>query len=123
MSNEDDVPSDATPAERAALRRTRTVARLLDDAVPIPGTGYRIGLDGIVGLLPVAGDAVTAVVGLYIVAEAVRAGASASVVGRMLGNLLVDTVVGSIPVVGDVFDVVWKANVRNVELFEAHVGG
>ncbi|WP_380679651.1 DUF4112 domain-containing protein [Salinigranum sp. GCM10025319] len=106
----------------AGLRRARRVATLLDDAVTVPGTGVKIGLDALVGLLPLSGDLVTAVCSLYIVVEAVRSGVPRGVVVRMLGNVAVDLVVGSIPVVGDLFDVVWKANRRNVRLFERSVG-
>lgn len=122
-SNGEDVPPNASPEEHAALRRTRTVARLLDEAIPVPGTNYRIGLDSIVGLLPVSGDLVTGVVGLYIVAEAARVGASRDVLGRMIANLAADVAIGSIPAIGDLFDAAWKANVKNVELFEEHLRG
>jgi hypothetical protein len=104
------------------LRRAQRVATLLDDAITIPGIGVKIGLDPLIGLLPLSGDAVTAVCSLYIVAEAIRSGVPRGVVVRMLGNIAVDVVVGSIPVVGDLFDVVWKANRRNVRLFERSVG-
>jgi hypothetical protein len=100
------------------LRRSRRVATLLDDAVTIPGVNVSVGLDSVVGLLPISGDVATAICSLYIVAEAVRAGVSKGTVVRMLGNVVLDLVVGSIPVVGDVFDVFWKANRRNVDLFE-----
>jgi hypothetical protein len=117
----DDVPSNASPAERAALDRTRTVARLLDEAIPVPGLDYRIGLDSIVGLLPVSGDLVTGVVGLYIVGEAARAGAPREILGRMVGNLVIDVAIGSVPAIGDLFDAAWKANVKNVELFAEYL--
>lgn len=103
------------------LRRARRVATLLDDAVTIPGLGIRIGLDSIVGLLPVSGDVAAGICSLYIVVEAVRCGVPRTVVARMLFNVAVDTVVGSVPVVGDLFDVFWKANRRNVDLFERAV--
>jgi hypothetical protein len=105
-------------ATSAGLRRAQRVATLLDDAVTIPGINVSVGLDSIVGLLPVSGDVATAICSLYIVAEAVRAGVSKGTVARMLVNVTLDLVVGSVPVVGDVFDVFWKANRRNVDLFE-----
>lgn len=111
-----DDPAGLPPA----LERTRLVAELLDDAIPVPLTDRRIGLDPLIGLLPVAGDAVTAAASLYIVAEAAVAGAPASTLSRMLLNVLLDVTVGSIPVVGDVFDAFWKANRRNVSLLEQH---
>jgi hypothetical protein len=115
------VRMDETPIP-PGLRRARRVATLLDDAVTIPVINRKIGLDPLVGLLPVSGDVATAVLSLYIVAEAVRSGVPRAVVARMLLNVILDTAVGSVPVVGDVFDVFWKANRRNVRLFERAVG-
>jgi len=129
----DDVPGDrdeiagevtgATATEEAALQRVRTASRLLDDAVGIPGTGIRIGLDPILGVLPVAGDSVATVVSLYIVAEAYRLDVPPATLAKMLALIAVDTVVGSLPVVGTVFDAVWKANRWNVRTIERHVLG
>jgi hypothetical protein len=110
---------DETPP---GLRRARRVATLLDDAVTVPGTNRSVGLDAIVGLAPVSGDVVAAVCSLYIVFEAARNGVPRAVIGRMLLNVAVDLAVGSVPVVGDLFDVVWKANRRNVRLFERALG-
>jgi len=107
--------------EPAALGRIRTVAYVLDESVRIPGTTIRVGLDPIVGLLPVAGDVATAVCSLYIVAEAVRLGVPKRTVVRLLANIAVDAVLGSVPVVGDLFDAYWKANVKNAELVAAAV--
>ena len=106
----------------AGLRRSRRVATLLDDAVTIPVLGIRVGLDSVVGLLPVSGDLAAAACSLYIVFEAVRSGVPRRTVVRMLANVALDLAVGSIPVVGDLFDVFWKANRRNVRLFERAVG-
>jgi hypothetical protein len=110
-------------SEERALRRVKFVAQLMDDAVTIPGTNKGIGLDSLVGLLPVSGDIVTGAVSLYGVAEAIRAGADRGVVAKMLFNIVVDVGVGSIPVLGDVFDVFWKSNVKNADLFEKHLTG
>lgn len=107
-----------TASERAALRRCRTIANLLDDAIRVPGTDRKIGIDPLVGLLPVAGDAVMAALSGYVVAEAIRLGAPRETVLRMVGNVLVDFLGGSIPVIGDLFDATFKANVRNVQLLE-----
>lgn len=107
-----------TASERAALSRCRTVANALDDAIRVPGTNRRIGIDPIVGVLPVAGDAVMAALSGYIVVEALRLGAPRETVARMVGNVLVDFLGGSIPLIGDLFDATYKANVRNVELLE-----
>lgn len=104
--------------EEAALRRVRFLARLLDDAVAVPGTSYRVGLDPILGILPGAGDSVTAALSLYPVVEAVRLGASKEIVAKMLALVAVDLTVGSIPVLGTVFDAFWKANEWNVRTIE-----
>lgn len=104
--------------DKATLERVRRVSNLLDEAITVPGTNYRIGLDPLVGILPVAGDSVTTVISLYIIGEAARAGVSRSTLATMLGLVAVDAVVGSIPVLGTIFDAVWKANKWNVGLLE-----
>jgi len=105
--------------EPPGMERVRAVANLLDEAIEIPGINYKIGLDPILGILPVGGDAVSAAISLYIVAEGARMGASRDTVLQMLFNVGVDAVIGSIPVLGTVIDAVWKANERNVALLEA----
>jgi hypothetical protein len=118
----DDLDTDAlTARERAALERARTTSTLLDEAVRIPGIGYRVGIDPLLGLLPVSGDAVGAVLSLYIVAESARLGVPPKTLVRMLVNVGLDAGAGSIPVAGDLFDAVWKANKRNVSLLEDHL--
>lgn len=107
--------------EEETLERCRTVAAALDDAVPIPGTNRRVGLDSIIGLLPVAGDAVAAAASSYIVLEAARLGAPRSTLARMAFNVALDFGVGSIPILGDLFDAAFKANRKNVELLERHL--
>ncbi len=97
------------------------VARLLDDAVRVPGTRLRFGADSVIGfLLPVAGDAVTGFGSLVILVAAWRARVPTVTLGRMVMNIGIDAVVGSVPVVGDAFDLVWKANRANVELLRRH---
>src|SRR5438046_2681126 len=100
------------------LKRTRALARALDTAIGVPGTNVRLGLDAILGLIPGAGDVVTGALSGYIVLVAVRGGAPRPVVWRMLGNIGIDTLVGSVPVFGDLFDVAYKSNIKNVELLE-----
>jgi hypothetical protein len=100
------------------LDPARTVARLLDRSFRIPGTSLRFGLDPVLGLFPAIGDAVGALGSGYIVYVAWLNGVPGAVIARMLGNVLVDTLVGSVPVVGDLFDAGWQANVRNVALLE-----
>lgn len=100
----------------AAVRRMRVVAHLLDESVRIPGTRFRVGLDPILGVAPVAGDAVSAALSAYVVLESARLGVSYLTLLRMVANVSLDFAVGSIPVIGSIFDAVWKANTRNVEL-------
>ncbi|SFR44062.1 DUF4112 domain-containing protein [Halogeometricum limi] len=107
--------------EENVMKRVRLVADLLDDAVKIPGTDVGVGLDSLVGLLPVSGDLVGGAASLYTVAEAARLGVEPKVIGKMLLNIGVDVGVGSIPVLGDLFDVLFKANVRNADLLEEHL--
>lgn len=102
------------------LNNARALARVLDTAVGVPGTKLRIGLDAILGLIPGAGDAVSAALSGYIILAAARAGASKPVLLRMVGNVLLDTVVGAVPVLGDLFDVAFRSNARNVALLERH---
>ena len=112
------VPTQAP----ASLERVRAVARVLDSAVKIPGTNIRFGADSLVGLIPGLGDVAGALLSGYIVLVATRLGASAPVVARMLLNIALDTIVGSVPVLGDMFDVAWKSNQKNVALLERHLG-
>jgi hypothetical protein len=108
-------------SEDPRLTRVRTLARALDSAVPIPGTSFRFGLDPVLGLVPGLGDLAGAVLSGYIVLAGIRMGVSRSGVLRMLGNIAIDTFVGSIPIVGDLFDAGWKSNNRNVALIERHM--
>lgn len=94
---------------------------LLDEAVEVPLLGVRVGLDALLGLLPGWGDAIGAGLAGWIVVSAARLGAPGVVVGRMLLNLLLDTLLGAVPLLGDLFDVGYRANRRNVDLLEAHL--
>ena len=107
--------ADADPRQRA-LRRLDRLASVLDTCIPVPFLRTRIGIDGLIGVVPGVGDAATGAVSLYIVAEAWRLGVPATTILRMLGNVAVDTVIGVIPLFGDLFDLAYKANRRNVEL-------
>jgi len=103
------------------LERLRTVSRLLDSAFVIPGTRYRFGFDALIGLVPGLGDGASAIFSGYIILQASRLGAPKSVVTRMIGNVALDTLVGWVPVLGDLFDVAWKSNLRNMALLETHL--
>ena len=100
------------------LVRARALARLLDAAVKVPGTGVRFGADAILGLVPGLGDVAGAALAGYLVLLAQRLGAPRAVVLRMLANVAVDTAAGSVPLVGDLFDVAYKSNLRNLALLE-----
>jgi hypothetical protein len=104
------------------LVRARTLARLLDSAVRIPGTDMRFGLDPVLGLVPGLGDLVGAAMSGYIILLGAQLGAPRMVIARMLANVAIDTVGGSLPVLGDLFDAGWKSNNRNVELLERTLG-
>ena len=124
-STRPDPPADSGPParsdrpdHRAVLRRARAIADLFDRRFRVPGTGWRFGLDPIIGLLPVAGDTLTALVSLYVVFEAVRLRLGAGVVLRMLGNVVIDWLLGLVPLVDVVLDTAFKANVRNARLLE-----
>jgi hypothetical protein len=110
-----------TSKPNESLRRVRAVATVLDDAVRIPGTNIRFGIDPLVGLVPGLGDLLGGAASAYIILEAARAGAPASVLLRMAANVGIDTLVGALPVVGDLFDFAWKSNARNVRLLARHV--
>jgi len=110
-------PSDSNSGS-THVARVRALSRVLDDAVRVPGTKLRFGLDGIIGLLPGAGDLLGSAFGLYALAAAGLAGAPRSVIVRMAANLAADAVVGAVPLLGDVFDFAFKAHRRNARLLE-----
>ncbi len=108
------APLDAA----ARLARLRRLAWLLDAQFGLPGTRFRFGVNSLFGLAPVAGDALLGVVSLYIVWEARRLGAPNGLLARMLANIAVEVGGGAIPVLGDLFDMAFKANLRNLALLE-----
>ena len=103
------------------LAQVRFIARMMDDQFRVPGTNLRFGLDFLLGLFPGLGDAATSIISLLIVHHAWAAGASKLTLARMLGNVGIDFLVGSVPLFGDVFDFAWKANRKNARLLEAHL--
>jgi hypothetical protein len=109
------------PAQQQRVQRVRQLARLLDEAILIPGTNQRIGLDPIIGLIPGGGDTLTMLMSAYIVIEAALLGLPAATLLRMVTNIAIDALVGTVPIVGDLFDVVSKANMRNLQLLDAHL--
>ena len=99
----------------------RSVAKFLDDSIPVPGTTYRVGVEPIVGLIPGVGDFFGVTVSAYVVLRAADLGVSKTTILRMIINLIIDGVLGSLPIVGDLFDIVWKANLRNIAIVEAEI--
>jgi Domain of unknown function (DUF4112) len=98
------------------LARLEALAKLLDVAFILPGTNIRYGIDGLIGLIPVVGDIITTAISLWLVREARALGAPWHITARMLANVAVDGVVGIVPLAGDAFDVMFRANMRNVRL-------
>ncbi len=103
------------------LERLRKLSDLWDRSIAIPGTGFRVGIESLVGLLPVGGDFIGILLSTYIVLQAIQFKLPASILVRMLFNIILDGTVGSIPILGDLFDTTWKANTKNVNLLEAHL--
>lgn len=108
-------------ARIAKLERLRRIGFLLDNAIRIPGTRFRIGLDPLLGLIPGGGDTAGLLLSAFIVLEAAQMGASKSALSTMAFNVLLETLVGTVPGVGDLFDATWKSNIRNIQLLEQHL--
>jgi hypothetical protein len=103
------------------VERLRQLGYLLDNSIPVPGTGFRFGLDTIIGLVPGVGDLIGGALSVYIILEAARLGVPRSLLARMGYNVAVDTLVGGIPLLGDLFDAGYKANLRNLALVREHL--
>ena len=110
------------PDHLRRLKRIHGIARLMDTAFRIPGTGISFGADSVLGLIPGIGDAGGALVGLLIVNEARRLGLPNTKLAKMLGNIGMDTIGGSVPLLGDIFDVYFKSNRRNAQIVFDHFG-
>ncbi len=114
MSRREPQPAQSLPE----LHLARTIFRVMDEAFTVPGTNFKFGIDPLLGFLPVAGDAVSLVVSGLVVMLAVRQGVNFSTLLKMTGNVMLDFLVGSIPVLGNIFDFGFKANRRNLSLLE-----
>jgi hypothetical protein len=113
----------ASAARKDAARRRLTVlTRLMDDLFEIPLLRRRFGLDALIGLVPVVGDAIPAAIGLYLVFEARELGASRWLQAKMVGNLLLDLIAGAVPLLGDFFDFMFRAHHRNLTLLQKELG-
>lgn len=113
-------PSGAAQT-KATLDRVDRIARLMDRAIRIPGTQVRMGLDSLIGWVPGVGDTLTLAPSLYIIALARGEGVPPATLARMFGNIGIDWLIGLVPLIGDIFDIGWKANIRNAALLRQHV--
>ena len=103
------------------LFRLKLLSKRLDEIITIPGTKYKIGSDPIIGFIPVVGDLIGSVLSTYIVYSGSKMGLSSNIVAKMGLNVLLDFAIGSIPIIGDLFDIGWKANKKNIELIEINI--
>ena len=115
---------DTSPAERKRRARERliTLTRLMDSAIDVPVLRTKVGLDALLGIVPVAGDLLSAAIGVYLITQARELGASRWLQGKMIGNLVLDAAVGAVPLAGDVFDIYFRAHRRNLKLLQQHLG-
>ena len=104
-------------------QRLRRIAKLMDSQIRVPVLGLRIGADAVLGLVPGVGDAITGLIGAYLIYEAQRLGIPRSAVLRMVANIAFDTAVGAIPLFGDIWDFFFRANDRNMQILARHLGG
>ena len=111
----------SAPPHLTKLTHLRQISDLWDRALGIPGTRWRVGLESIVGLLPFGGDFIGLLLSSYIVFQSLEFGLPRTILFRMLFNIILDAAVGSVPILGDLFDTTWKANTKNVNLLEAHL--
>lgn len=121
MSPPSSQPKSLSESRAARLERLRQLSFLLDSAIRVPGTRFRFGLDPLLGLIPGGGDALGLIFSAFIVFEAARMGASKSTLSTMASNIVLETLVGTIPGLGDLFDATWKSNVKNIQLLEQHL--
>lgn len=118
------IEHDAADAASAVarLKRLKTIAWAVDGAFRIPGTRFRFGLNSVIGATPAAGDVVLAGISLYIVNEARKLGLPKEKIARMLANIGVEAAAGAVPLIGTLFDMGFKANLRNIAIIEEHLG-
>lgn len=107
--------------QTSLLLQVRSLSHILDNAIPIPGTSYRIGVDPLLGLFPGVGDWLSSIISVYMLFLALLLGLPVAALTRMAGNLLLDLLLGMLPVVGDIFDFGYKANARNLHLIESYL--
>jgi Domain of unknown function (DUF4112) len=112
---------ESGPTVSDSVARISALAHILDSAIPIPGTKRTIGIDALLGLIPAIGDAVSAALASYIIWEAKQLGIPRWKLARMIGNMAVDTAVGAVPLLGDLFDMAYKSNRRNLRIVLDHL--
>ncbi len=112
------MEKESTP--NASMKHIAMLTKLMDKQFKIPGTDFRFGLDGLIGLIPGAGDVATFCVSCYLLVLMAKNGASGHVMARMVFNVAIDAILGSIPLIGDLFDFAFKANSRNLRLLQEH---
>ena len=111
-----------TKSNAECLKRIEAFAHLMDAQFRIPFTNISIGIDGLIGLIPGVGDGIAFLLALYQVIEARRMGAGFGLIAKMLLNIAIDTIIGSVPILGDIFDIGFKANIRNAKLLRKFLG-
>lgn len=116
-----DIVRSAAPSHEQAVRRMQAVANILDTAFVLPGTKQRFGIDAIIGLIPGAGDLLTTILSTYIIWEARNLGVSRAALARMVANLGIHALFGSLPLVGDLFDAFFRVNQRNMRIVRSHL--
>lgn len=114
-----DLPTGTAPAD--VRRRMEAMERLLERSLTVPGTRLSVGLDSVIGLVPVVGDAIAAAMGAYLLWEARNLGLPKWKLWRMAGNIAFDAAVGAVPVAGDVFDFAFRSNSRNLRIVKRHL--
>ena len=112
--------SPMTETEQS-VARLEALAKLMDGSFTVPGTDIRLGLDAVIGLVPVAGDLVSGLISTYMIWEARRLGAPRLLIARMVANTFFDTTIGAIPVLGDAFDILFRGNMKNMMLLRRHI--
>jgi Domain of unknown function (DUF4112) len=117
------VHMDGRPegATEQSVARLEALAKVTDGVLAIPGTNIRFGVDALIGLVPGIGDVISGLISSYLIWEARQLGAPRWLIGRMMANTLLDTTVGAIPVLGDAFDVMFRANMKNMTLLRRHM--
>jgi len=114
-------PTPTHQSKIAKARQLRQISNLLDNAIRVPGTSLGVGLDPVLGLIPGGGDVLGGLISVYIVFSAATMGLPKETLTRMATNIVFDSLAGIVPVFGDLFDVAWKANTKNMDLLESHL--